>query len=374
MDRKTLTVKEHAPRFACVPCVPGVYVFRDASGTPLYVGKSKHLRRRLQSYFCRRGSERRKATMVQLFATTVSLEFSGSDFAAMLRELELVHELRPRFNQRMRYPERYAYIGIDFRLSYPRLRLTTEPDSESVFLGPFAARSRMRAAVQEISDAFSLRTCPEPMPSAEEGKGCWRYHVRTCSAPCQGKVSSGTYGRALLQAVRTLTGSSHTLRQWRAQRAELVEQLAFERAQRLLERETRVRVAQRLLSLAVRRGDDAVVIQPSVNPDCVCLWAIRSGDIASHMEIPHAELSAGVDQLWAVYSEPAPQVRFLPQADIDRRWIIYRWLRSDEGRVWSIPVRGRSLSALRAELEALAHRLPRALMPFAPALAGTSGT
>ncbi|GIW44972.1 MAG: hypothetical protein KatS3mg077_2254 [Candidatus Binatia bacterium] len=373
MDRQTLTVAEHAPRFASVPCVPGVYVFQDSAGNPLYVGKSKQLRRRLQSYFCRRGSERRKATMVQLFATTVSLELAGSDFAAMLRELELVHELRPRFNQRMRYPERYAYIAIDFRLPYPRLRLTTEPDSHSVFLGPFAARSRMRAAVQEISDAFSLRTCSDPMPSAAEGRSCWRYHVRTCCAPCQGKVSSGTYGRALLQAVRTLTGSSHALRQWRAQRAELVEQLAFERAHRLLQRELRVQAAQRLLFLAVRRGDDAVVIQPSVNPDCVCLWAIRSGDIASHIEIPHAELAAGIERLWAVYSEPAPQARFLPQADIDRRWIIYRWLRSDEGRAWSIPIRGRSLSTVRSELHALARRLPRALMPSAPALAGASG-
>lgn len=372
MERQTLIVGEHAPRFARVPCVPGVYVFRDQAGAPLYVGKSKQLRRRLQSYFCRRGSERRKATMVQLFATTVTYELTGSDFAAMLRELQLVQELRPRFNRRMRYPERYAYVGIDFRLPYPRLRLTTEPNSDAVFFGPFTARRRMRAALEEICDAFCLRTCSEPMPTAEEGRSCWRYRVRTCSAPCQGQISPGAYGRSLLQAVHTLLGSAQVLRQWQAKRAELVEKMAFERAQRLLEREIRVRAAQRLLSLAVHRGDDALVIQPSVKPDRACLWAIRLGDIASSIEIPRSEISAGIEQLWLVYREPLPPTRLLPQADIDRRWIVYRWLRSEEGRTWSVSIRGRSLQAVRADLQELASRLPAALGPFAPALPGSS--
>ncbi|MCX8073687.1 MAG: GIY-YIG nuclease family protein [Candidatus Binatia bacterium] len=358
MQRHTLVLADHAPRFAAVPQQAGVYEFRDGTGASLYVGKSKNLRRRLQSYFTARHNERRKATMVKLFAATVHYELTGSDFAAMLRELELVQQLRPRFNRRMRHPERYAYVAIDFRLPFPRLVLTNETAEGHVFLGPFAARSRMRAALEQINDAFGLRTCGDPLPDAVQGKGCWRYRLRTCLAPCQGNVSPGEYGRALLRAVRTLTGSSHALREWEQRRTELSEALAFERAQRLWEREVRVRSAQRLLHLAMRRGDNALVIQPGVAPDSLALWAICDGDVASRTEVPRNELHAAFRRTWEALSAAAPrEVSFVRQEDLDRRWIIYRWLRTPEGREWSVPLARRTEQAVWDDVSARAARL-----------------
>lgn len=358
MREQTLTLTQHAPLFAAVPALPGVYVFRDRTEATLYVGKSKNLRRRLQSYFAARASERRKAKMVQLFAATVSIELTGSDFAAMLRELDLVQQLRPRFNRRMRHPERYAYIRIDFREAFPKFTLTTQPDETGVFLGPFTARQRMRYALEEICDAFGLRTCGDPLPSPEQGRGCWRYRVHTCSAPCQGNVAPGAYGRAVLHAVRTLTGSNLILRQWQLRREQLAEMLAFERARRLLRRETRVRTAQRLLALCVRQGDDAVILQPAVEPQHAVLWAIRSGDIAHSVEVHQRNLATAFAELWRVFSASPARARFVGQTDIDRRWIIYRWLRTSEGKRWSIPIRSRPMGTVWEELRARAASLP----------------
>ncbi len=358
---RTVTLAEHAPLFAAVPTKPGVYVFRDPSHAPLYVGKSKNLRRRLQSYFASRTPERRKAKMVQLFAASVTFELTGSDFAAMLRELELVQMLRPRFNRRMRHPERYAYVRIDFHAPFPRLTLTTELDEKGAFLGPFAARRRMRLALEEICDAFGLRTCADPLPGADRGRACWRYHIRTCSAPCLGKVTPGTYGRAVLQAMRTLTGSNQALRQWQQQRAQRAEALAFERARRLLERELRVRAAQRTLALSVRPGDDALILQPAVEPEHAVLWAIHRGDVARSVEIPRPDLPRAFRDLWAVFAVTGRRVPFVNQAALDRRWIIYRWLRSDEGRLWSVRVRGRPMGAVWEEVQARAAALPSGL-------------
>ncbi|GBD25846.1 UvrABC system protein C [bacterium HR30] len=364
--KQTLTIAEHAPLFAVVPLQPGVYVFRDTTGAPLYVGKSKNLRRRLQSYFATRATERRKAKMVQLFAETVSIELTGSDFAAMLRELELVQHLHPRFNRRMRHPERYAYLRVDFHAPFPRITLTTQLDDQGVFLGPFAARQRMRTALEEICDAFGLRTCTDPLPSAEQGRSCWRYHVRTCLAPCVGNATPGAYGRAVLQAVRTLTGSREALRQWQQRRTQLAESLEFERAGRLLDRELRVRAAQRLLALAVHRGDDALVLQPAVEPEHAVLWAIRDGDVARTVEVPRLALARAFRELWAAFSPARQTVLFVGQGDLDRRWIIHRWLRSAEGRAWSIPVRGRPMAAVWEDLRTHAASLPAALPLGAP--------
>ncbi len=364
---ETLVVKEHAPRFAAVPNEPGVYVFRDAQGAVLYVGKSKTLRRRLQTHFAKHAPERRKRTMLQLFAATVAYERTGSHFAALLREVELVQELRPRFNRRLRYPERYAYIGLDLRSRFPRLVMTTEPWPLGRFLGPFTAHSRMRQALEELCDAFGLRTCDDPLPAPHEGLRCWRYRVRTCMAPCQGGVTAGQYGRALLLAVQTLCGSRVALRKWQREREALAEALAFERAERLLARETRVRAAQRLLAISVRRGADAVVVQPAARANHVSLWAICDGDVAARCNVRHAQAKAAFDSLWPLFQRPAAQVRFVEQVALDRRWLIFHWLRTEEGKTWSVAIkRGQSANAVWPEVQARLQLLPRAL--FAEAL------
>jgi excinuclease UvrABC nuclease subunit len=359
---ETLAVREHAPRFAAVPNEPGVYVFRDEQGAVLYVGKSKTLRRRLQTHFAKRTPERRKRTMLQLFAATVAYERTGSHFAALLREVELVQQLRPRFNRRLRYPERYAYIALDLRSRFPRLVLTTEPWPLGRFLGPFTARSRMRQALEELCDAFGLRTCDDPLPAPSEGLRCWRYRVRTCLAPCQGMVSAGQYGRALLLAVQTLSGSRVALRKWEQQREALSEALAFERAERLLARELRVRAAQRLLAISVRRGDHAVVVQPAVSPKYVSLWAVCDGDVAASYTVAHAQVKEAFEALWPVFQRPGPKVRFVEQAALDRRWLIFQWLRTEEGKTWSVRVQpGQAAKLVWPDIQARLQLLPRVL-------------
>lgn len=357
-----LVVAQHAPLFRTVSSAPGVYTFYDGDGVPLYVGKSKSLRRRLQSYFGARPTERRKAKMVQLFASSVEVERTGSHFAALLREIELVQQLRPRFNRRLRYPARYAYIGIDFRAPFPRLDITTRPWSDGRFLGPFAARQRMRHALEEVCAAFGLRTCGDPLPSAAEGRRCWRYRLRTCLAPCQGQVTRGQYGRALLQALQTLAGSQEAVRRWQAERTQLAEALAFERAQRLLQREQRVRAAQKQLGISMWRGDDAFVIQPGLVPDSVSLWAIRDGDVAAVVSVAPKDALGAFGSLYALFAQPRAALRFVSQTALDRRWVIFRWLRSGEGAAWSVPVRGRGRAAVEHHFAKIVGSLPHALV------------
>ncbi len=345
-------VTAEAPVFSTVPLGPGVYVFFDRDGAVLYVGKSKCLRKRLQSYFRPGAQERRKKSALRNLAASFAVEEMPSHFAALLREITLVQELAPRLNRQYRHPQRYAYFAVDFRQPFPRLEVRSEVEPGPRYFGPVLAPRRLAAALAEVADAFALRTCADPLPPAAEGQKCWRFQVKTCLAPCMGEVSAGTYGVRLLRALRVLTGGWESFHHWKhslAGKGDGNPQLSL----RLERRLASVEKARRMLLLARYQGDDAIVVQACPGATGAEGWAVRQGDVAARADLRLEDFDRGFARLWSVFDAPHREPQLVDKADLDRRWAIYRYLRSAEGQQWSVIVRGREREDVWWDVRAL---------------------
>lgn len=203
-------VRQSAPR------VPGVYGMLDPRGRLVYVGKAKNLRARLMSYF-RPASRDPKAGKIVAHARTVLWEHAPSEFAALLRELELIRRFRPSFNvqgQPSRRQFKYLCVG---RSPAPYCYIHREVSKKALAVyGPLPGSRRLFDAVRRINDFYRLRDCPQSqaMKFADqpqlfpivEPAGCLRYEIGTCLGPCVAAITRPTYSRAARTAKAFLDG------------------------------------------------------------------------------------------------------------------------------------------------------------------------
>ncbi len=346
-------VAELAGGCAGVPAAPGVYVFLGAEKSALYVGKSINLRARLASYFRPGAAAKGKIRALRQFGRWVRIECTGSEFAALLREVELVQTLAPSYNRRLRHPERYEYIGVDYRHPFPRLVVTRELWEGGQFLGPFPRSRRTVEAVQAVADAFGLRCC-DPMA---DGNACWRYQVRLCSAPCLGATAPGTYGRELLHALVALTGPSRVV--VRALAAERDRLAGLERFEEAARRQRRIEAIERLrglLYISQRVWHDALVVQPAAEPGSVSLWGIVGGAVRVRAVGARGRLGEAFGEVWAALQESTSPASAIPQRELDGRWIVHRWLLTPAGKQWSVAFRGRGRDAVWHQVVGLADQ------------------
>jgi excinuclease ABC subunit C len=228
-------VRRHGPRR------PGVYGMVDAAGELIYVGKAKCLRSRLLSYF-RTQSRDPKAGRILQHTRTIVWEPAPSEFAALLRELELIRRWQPRCNvhgQPRRYRRTYLCLG---RGPAPYAFLAARPPSTAKFtFGPVPEGQKARDAVRRLNDCFSLRDCPQAqeMVFADQqdmfpvlrAPGCLRHEIGQCLGPCAGACSRGEYNAQVGRALAFLEGRNPSLLSLLERRmTEASAALAFERA------------------------------------------------------------------------------------------------------------------------------------------------
>ncbi|HWG34532.1 MAG TPA: GIY-YIG nuclease family protein [Gemmatimonadaceae bacterium] len=197
---------------------PGVYRMIAENGEIVYVGKSKQIRSRLMSYF-RAAYPEDKGARILRDATRIEWDYEPSEFAALLRELRLIKQYRPRFNVAMKRDARhYSFIKIS-RGAAPKLNVVrgAGPDDAAVYYGPFVGAQRVSEAVRELNDVLGLRDCRSDMPIyfADQHElfqlgrtpGCIRHEIRKCLGPCVGGCTVAEYDHQLALARAFLEGS-----------------------------------------------------------------------------------------------------------------------------------------------------------------------
>jgi excinuclease ABC subunit C len=192
-------------RLKNVPGKPGVYLFRDAGGAVLYIGKAKSLRPRVRSYF-QRGDAR--FGMGQLVSRIADVEVivTGSEVEALHLEQNLVKRHRPPFNVRLRDDKSFPYIAVTVEDEYPRVMFTRERHRRGVvYFGPYANAKKVRETLDVLNRVFQFRPCEGPQPGRRSGIPCLDYHIERCKAPCVGYVSKEDY-RALIDGVIEFLG------------------------------------------------------------------------------------------------------------------------------------------------------------------------
>ena len=195
---------------------PGIYRMLGSRGEVVYVGKSKSLRSRLLSYFrCQRGE---KGHRILGEAQGLEWEYQPSEFAALLRELELIKRFRPRLNVQHKRDGRWSFLKLAPGAA-PRLYVVqTVSDDAAGYYGPFRGGKRVSEAVRELNDALGLRDCPQGTPmrfadqpdlfSFEHTPRCHRMELRLCLGPCAGGCSQEQYRARVAMARAFLDGQA----------------------------------------------------------------------------------------------------------------------------------------------------------------------
>src|SRR5436309_9152358 len=177
-----------------LPARPGVYLFRDADGDVLYVGKAKSLRPRVRSYFQKTTDGRAQIRSLPARVADVEVFVTGSEVEALHLEQNLVKRHRPPFNVRLRDDKSFPYIAVTVEDEYPRVMFTRERHRPGVwYFGPYANAKKVRETLDVLNRVFRYRPCEGPKPGRHSGIPCLDYHIDGCLAPCVGYVSQEDY-------------------------------------------------------------------------------------------------------------------------------------------------------------------------------------
>jgi len=235
-----------------LPDQPGVYLFRDAKGRVIYVGKAKSIRKRVASHFAKallpteagRHSPSARIPVSaspgheEMVASTEHIEcvVVGSEAEALLTEQGFIKQYRPRFNIRLRDDKSYPFIAISLDEDYPRVYFTRERHRAGrAYFGPYSSAKRVRSTLEVIAKVFMFRSCTGPEPGRRSGSPCLDYYIKRCGAPCVGYVSKEDYRQSIDGVIDFLSGRFKTIerdleaRMRAAAAAEEFEQATLER-------------------------------------------------------------------------------------------------------------------------------------------------
>ena len=188
-----------------LPDGPGVYLFKDAQGKVLYVGKARSIRKRVASHFSKPATR----GAVDMMGQVGEIDFiaTETDAEALLAEQEFIKRHRPLFNVRLRDDKSYPYIGISLDEDYPRVYFTRERHRRGrAYFGPFSNAKRVRETLDLLGKVFQYRTCDGPEPGRASGSPCLDYYIKRCQAPCVGYISKEEYRSNVETIIDFLSG------------------------------------------------------------------------------------------------------------------------------------------------------------------------
>jgi excinuclease ABC subunit C len=251
-----MSLAERADR---LPTTSGVYLFKNARGAVLYVGKAQNLRSRVKQYVL--GGDGR-FTIPKLLdrAVDVDVVVTPSVKDALLLENELIKRHKPPFNVRLRDDKQYLALRIDPRETWPRLREVRRfADDGALYFGPYTSSVAMHEAVSNLRRIFPLRSCSEGTfkDYARRGRPCIEFEMKRCLAPCCGRIDTAAYADLVSGTAMFLRGRSTELVDALRERMKgAAEAEQFEEAARLRDRIGAVeRTVERQQIVGLRRAD-----------------------------------------------------------------------------------------------------------------------
>jgi excinuclease ABC subunit C len=247
-----------------LPDQPGVYLFKDARGEVLYVGKATSIRKRVGGHFA--GKSSRGGSEMTSQVATIDFLVTETEAEALLAEQQFIKRHRPRFNIRLRDDKSYPYIGISLDEEFPRVYFTRERHrSARLYFGPYSSAKRVRETLDLLGRLFQYRTCEGPEPGRRSGVPCLDYYIKRCGAPCVGYVDREEYRRSIDAIVDFLSGRYRDVeRDLERAMAEAAGSEEFERAAVMRDRLEAVRSLMERRSVAGESLDSGDLIAVAV--------------------------------------------------------------------------------------------------------------
>ncbi len=210
-DGKTSRIREF---LKALPDEPGIYIFRDAAGKVLYVGKAKSLRKRVTSYFRNSGPADGNIRIARMLKLVHDLEFmvTGTETEALLLESNFIKHHRPPFNVSLRDDKSYPYVVVTLDEEFPRVVLARGARRRgTACFGPFTNVRKVRDILDLLGKIFPFRKCRGRSPGRRSGSPCLNYQIERCLAPCTGEVDADAYREMIGKVVKLLSGDAGTL-------------------------------------------------------------------------------------------------------------------------------------------------------------------
>lgn len=266
-----------------LPESPGVYLWRAADGTVLYVGKAKRLRSRVRSYVTGASGNVQSVKTRALMQQVAGLEtiVVPTEPHALILEASLIKEHKPKFNIALRDDKSYPYIKVTVADPFPRVYVTRHLQNDgSRYFGPYTDVGAMRRALNVVKRIFTVRSCNYDMPRQMPDRPCLDYYIKRCKAPCILAQSRDDYRAMIDEVLVFLEGRADEVTRRVRERMELAAQsLDFERAAELRDALLHLeRMEEPTVVLEVEGGDrDVVGYARDGEEACIALMRIRGG-------------------------------------------------------------------------------------------------
>ena len=229
-----MTAEQFSQIAATIPAAPGIYKYFDVNNKIIYVGKAKHLRKRVSSYFTKTKSNFKTTELVHRIR---KIEFTivDTEREAFLLENTLIKEFQPQFNIDLKDDKSYPYIVVKNE-PFPRIFLTRRKIKDgSIYFGPYTSVAKVRDVLNFVKQNIQLRTCKLNLTEANIKKNkfkvCLEYHLGNCKGPCEALQTQEGYNESIQQLRDLLKGNiSPVLQNFKVQQKLHVEKMEFEKA------------------------------------------------------------------------------------------------------------------------------------------------
>jgi len=273
MDEISITLKEQV---ANLPHKPGVYQFKDKTGTIIYVGKAKDLRKRVSSYFNRDKYESGKTRLLVKKIEAVNHIIVGNEYEALLLENSMIKEHQPKYNIQLRDDKTYPWICIK-KERFPRIFPTRNVVRDgSEYYGPYASVKRMKAVIGLATKLHKVRTCNFQLTEENIQKGkfkvCLEYHLGNCLGPCEGKQTEESYNKSVDEIRKLIKGDvDEVIKEHKVRMNEAAQALDFESAE----------IFKNSIDLLQDYQSKSVVVNPSIRD--VDVASVISDDVFAYV-------------------------------------------------------------------------------------------
>ena len=296
LENDKISLKEQV---ALLPMSAGCYLFENSKGEVIYVGKAKHLRNRVRSYFVESRDHSAKVRVMVRQIASMRHIVVDSETDALLLENSLIKTLQPRYNILLKDDKSYPWIAITAE-EFPRILSTRQIVRDgSQYYGPYGSISAQRAVLDFIREALPLRICRQKMSEESVAKSkhsaCLQYHLGNCKAPCIGRCSREEYKGFIDIATSVLKGDLRPVRSYlEGEMMRAAEELRFEVAARYKARlDALERYASRSVIVSAKMGDVDVFALLVDDDEAYCNFLrVRNGSITA---VHTATIAVGVE-------------------------------------------------------------------------------
>lgn len=311
----------------------GVYLFLNAEKQVLYVGKARHLKKRVSSYF--RGKQSSRVALLMRQVVTIETTSTETENQALLLENNLIKQLKPRYNILLRDDKSYPYIILSKHQSYPRLAFYRGARiKEYRYFGPFPSILAVRETLNLLQKLFRIRSCKDSF-FRNRTRPCLQYQIKRCTGPCVGLITPERYQRDVSNTILFLQGRNQTVIDDIAEEMErAAEDLDYETAARLRDQIAALREIQQKQVITTGQGNlDIIGLAQKINHYVLYVLNVRHGRLlggkAYFPDVPakHSAaevLSAFMGQFYCQteVSHIIPEQIILPLKVAEQDWLI----------------------------------------------------